>query len=196
MDFFDLAAQQLQIKSEIDSRIAKVLEHGKYILGPEVHELEERLVDYTGARFCITCANGTDALQIVLMGLGIGPGDEVITPGFLTLLPLDYILIGSKACYVDVEQSSFNLNVRDVEALITKRTKAVVPVSLYGQPADYSELNLIASRYNIPVIEDAAQSFGADYQEKILQPHLCCVYFFSNKALGLLWGWWSDFYIR
>ena len=83
MDFFDLAAQQLQIKSEIDSRIAKVLEHGKYILGHEVHELEERLVDYTGARFCITCANGTDALQIVLMGLGIGPGDEVITLVFL-----------------------------------------------------------------------------------------------------------------
>ena len=187
MDFFDLAAQQLKIKSEIDYRISTVLKHGKYILGPEVHELEERLAHYTGAKFCITCANGTDALQIVLMGLGIGPGDEVITPGFSYIAAAEAIsLLGAKPVYVDVDKFSFNINVEEVEALITNKTKAIVPVSLYGQPADYSELNAIAGQYNLPVIEDAAQSFGADYQgnKSCNLTYAACTSFFPTKPLG------------
>ena len=140
--FFDLDAQQRVIKKEIDENIARVLDHGKYILGPEVIELEERLVDYTGAKYCITCANGTDALQIALMSLGIGPGDEVITPAFSYIATAEATaLLGAKPIYVDVEEASCNVNVALIEDKINSKTKAIIPVSLYGQPADFDEIN-------------------------------------------------------
>ena len=185
--FFDLAAQQARLKAEIDANIAKVLAHGKYILGPEVAELEDRLVEYTGAKYCITCANGTDALQIALMALDVGPGDEVITPSFSYIATAEATaLLGAKPIYVDVDPHTFNIDVNQIEAQISSRTKAIIPVSLYGQPADFDEINKIANRHGIPVIEDAAQSFGAEYKGKksCNLSTIGCTSFFPTKPLG------------
>lgn len=163
--FIDLAAQQARIKPQIDAAIQRVLSHGKYILGPEVDELEERLADYTGAKYCITCANGTDALQIALMALGVGGGDEVITPAFSYIAAAEATaVLGATPVYVDIEPDTFNLDAAMLEAAITHRTKAIVPVSLFGQCAEMDAINEIAEKHNIPVIEDAAQSFGATYK--------------------------------
>ena len=187
MEFIDLAAQQQRIKSEIDANIQKVLTHGKYILGPEVAELEEKLAAYTGAKYCITCANGTDALQIALMALGIGPGDEVITPGFTYIATAETVaLLGAKPVYVDVYENTYNLNVELLEAAITDKTKAIIPVSLYGQCADFDGINAIAAKHNIPVIEDGAQSFGASYKAR-KSGNLTTISFtsfFPSKPLG------------
>lgn len=185
--FFDLAAQQEVIRKKIDENIAKVLAHGKYILGPEVVELEERLVEYTGAKYCITCANGTDAIQIALMALGVGPGDEVITPSFSYIATAEATaLLGAKPVYVDIDPLTFNINHNLLEDKITNRTKAIIPVSLYGQPADFDEINALASKYNLPVIEDAAQSFGATYNGKksCNLSTIGCTSFFPSKPLG------------
>ena len=187
MEFIDLAAQQQRIKSEIDANIQKVLTHGKYILGPEVAELEEKLATYTGAKYCITCANGTDALQIALMALGIGPGDEVITPGFTYIATAETVaLLGAKPVYVDVYENTYNLNVELLEAAITDKTKAIIPVSLYGQCADFDGINAIAAKHNIPVIEDGAQSFGASYKGRKSGnlTTISCTSFFPSKPLG------------
>ena len=187
MEFIDLAAQQQRIKSEIDANIQKVLTHGKYILGPEVAELEEKLAAYTGAKYCITCANGTDALQIALMALGIGPGDEVITPGFTYIATAETVaLLGAKPVYVDVYENTYNLNVELLEAAITDKTKAIIPVSLYGQCADFDGINAIATKHNIPVIEDGAQSFGASYKGRKSGnlTTISCTSFFPSKPLG------------
>ena len=187
MEFIDLAAQQQRIKSEIDANIQKVLTHGKYILGPEVTELEEKLATYTGAKYCITCANGTDALQIALMALGIGPGDEVITPGFTYIATAETVaLLGAKPVYVDVYENTYNLNVELLEAAITDKTKAIIPVSLYGQCADFDGINAIAAKHNIPVIEDGAQSFGASYKGRKSGnlTTISCTSFFPSKPLG------------
>ena len=187
MEFIDLAAQQQRIKSEIDANIQKVLTHGKYILGPEVAELEEKLAAYTGAKYCITCANGTDALQIALMALGIGPGDEVITPGFTYIATAETVaLLGAKPVYVDVYENTYNLNVELLEAAITDKTKAIIPVSLYGQCADFDGINAIAAKHNIPVIEDGAQSFGASYKGRKSGnlTTISCTSFFPSKPLG------------
>ncbi|WP_237387768.1 DegT/DnrJ/EryC1/StrS family aminotransferase [Xenorhabdus sp. Sc-CR9] len=187
MQFTDLAAQQLRIKDKIDQNIQKVLTHGKYILGPEVSELEEKLVDYTGAKYCITCANGTDALQIALMAIGIKPGDEVITPGFTYIATAETVaLLGGIPVYVDVKQTTYNLDPELLEAAITPKTKAIIPVSLYGQCADFDEINAIAEKYNITVIEDAAQSFGASYKGKrsCNLTTISCTSFFPSKPLG------------
>jgi UDP-2-acetamido-2-deoxy-ribo-hexuluronate aminotransferase len=185
--FVDLAAQQLTIKSKIDEKIAKVLLHGKYILGPEVEELEERLADYTGAMYCISCANGTDALQIALMAIGVGPGDEVILPSFSYIATAEAAaLLGARPVYIDVDPVSFNINSRLIEEKITKHTKAIIPVSLYGQPSDFDEVNAIAEKYSLPVIEDAAQSFGAEYKGKksCNLSTIGCTSFFPTKPLG------------
>lgn len=185
--FFDLAAQQEVIRKEIDENIANVLAHGKYILGPEVAELEGRLVEYTGAKYCISCANGTDALQIALMALGVGPGDEVITPSFSYIATAEATaLLGAKPVYVDVDPVTFNINHNLIEDKITNRTKAIIPVSLYGQPADFDEINALASNYSLPVIEDAAQSFGATYKGKksCNLSTIGCTSFFPTKPLG------------
>ena len=140
--FIDLATQQNNIRAEIDSGIARVLAHGQYILGPEVKELEEKLAVYTGAKHCIACANGTDALQIALMALGVGPGDEVITPGFSYIATAEAAMVlGATVTYVDIDPATYNMDPALLEAAISPRTKAIIPVSLYGQNASKS-LNL------------------------------------------------------
>ena len=187
MEFIDLAAQQALIKTEIDANIQKVLAHGKYILGPEVAELEEKLAAYTGSKYCISCANGTDALQIALMALGVGVGDEVITPGFTYIATAETVaLLGAKPIYVDVDERTYNLDPELLEAAITPRTKAIIPVSLYGQCADFDVINAIAAKYNLPVIEDAAQSFGATYKGRKSGnlTTISCTSFFPSKPLG------------
>ncbi len=187
MQFIDLAAQQARIKDKIDANIQKVLAHGQYILGPEVTELEEKMAAFTGAKHCITVANGTDALQIAQMAFGIGPGDEVITPGFTYIATAETVaLLGAKPVYVDVCPKTYNLDPTKLEAAITPKTKAIIPVSLYGQCADFDVINAIANKYGIPVIEDAAQSFGASYKGKksCNLSTVACTSFFPSKPLG------------
>jgi len=187
IQFNDLAAQQARIKPQIDAAIQRVLAHGQYILGPEVAELEGQLSAYTGAKHCITVANGTDALQIAQMALGIGPGDEVITPGFTYIATAETVaLLGAKPVYVDIHPRTYNLDPKLLEAAITPRTKAIIPVSLYGQCADMDTINAIAAQHGIPVIEDAAQSFGATYKGKksCNVSTIACASFFPSKPLG------------
>ena len=187
IDFIDLKTQQARIKSQIDAAIARVLAHGQYILGPEVAELEEQLAAYTGAKHCITVANGTDALQIAQMALGIGPGDEVITPGFTYIATAETVaLLRAKPVYVDIDPRTYNLDPSLLEAAITPQTKAIIPVSLYGQCADFDAINTIAARHGIPVIEDAAQSFGATYngRKSCNLTTIACTSFFPSKPLG------------
>lgn len=187
MDFIDLKTQYQRLKSEIDAGIQRVLQHGQYILGPEVAELEEKLAAYTGAKHCITVANGTDALQIAQMALGIGPGDEVITPGFTYIATAETVaLLRAKPVYVDIDPRTYNLDPALLEAAITPRTKAIIPVSLYGQCADFDAINAIAAKHGIPVIEDAAQSFGATYKgrKSCNLSTIACASFFPSKPLG------------
>lgn len=187
MEFIDLKTQYQRLKAEIDAGIQRVLDHGQYILGPEVNELEENLAAYTGAKYCITCANGTDALQIAQMALGVGPGDEVITPGFTYIATAETVaLLGAKPTYVDIDPNTYNLDSALLEAAITPRTKAIIPVSLYGQCADMDAINAIAAKYGIPVIEDAAQSFGASYKgrKSCNLSTIACTSFFPTKPLG------------
>jgi UDP-2-acetamido-2-deoxy-ribo-hexuluronate aminotransferase len=187
MEFCDLKLQYSHLKSDIDASIQRVLDHGQFILGPEVAELEEKLAAYTGASHCITVANGTDALQIAQMALGIGPGDEVITPSFAYIATAETIaILGAKPVYVDIDSRTYNLDSALLEAAITPRTKAIIPVSLYGQCADMDAIDTIARKYRIPVIEDAAQSFGATYKGR-KSGNLCliaCTSFFPTKPLG------------
>ncbi len=185
--FVDLAAQQERIRPEIEAGIARVLAHGKYILGPEVDELEERLATYCGAKYCITCANGTDALQIALMALGVGPEDEVISPGFSYIATAESaVLLGASIQYVDINPLTYNLDPELLEAAITPRTKAIIAASLYGQPADFDAINSIAERHGIPVIEDGAQSFGGAYKglKSCNLTTIGCTSFFPSKPLG------------
>lgn len=187
IEFIDLKAQQARIKDKIDAGIQRVLTHGQYILGPEVTELEERLVEYTGAKYCIGVANGTDALQIALMALGVKPGDEVITPGFTYIATAETVaLLGARPVYVDIDPRTYNIDPQLIEAAITPRTKAIIPVSLYGQCADFDLINAIAVRHGLPVIEDAAQSFGASYKGKksCNLSLIACTSFFPSKPLG------------
>ncbi|MCL6241629.1 DegT/DnrJ/EryC1/StrS family aminotransferase [Acinetobacter amyesii] len=187
IEFIDLKAQQARLKDKIEAGIQNVLTHGQYILGPEVKELEEKLAAYVGAKYCITCANGTDALQIAQMAFGIGPGDEVITPGFTYIATAETVaILGATPVYVDVNPKTYNLDVAQLEAAITPRTKAIIPVSLYGQCADFDAINAIAAKYNIPVIEDAAQSFGATYKgrKSCNLTTVACTSFFPSKPLG------------
>lgn len=187
LDFIDLAAQQDALRPQLEENLHRALHHGQYILGPEVAELEEKLCAYTGAKHCITVANGTDALQIAQMALGIGPGDEVVTPGFTYIATAETVaLLGAKPVYVDIDPRTYNLDPALLEAAITPRTKAIIPVSLYGQCADFDAINAIAAKHGIPVIEDAAQSFGATYKGRKscnLSP-IACTSFFPSKPLG------------
>lgn len=186
--FINLKAQYRALQTEIEARIHAVLEHGQYILGPEVRELEERLADYTGASHCITVASGTEALLISLMALGIRPGDEVITTPFTFVATAEVIvLLGATPVFVDIEPDTGNIDANLIEAKISDKTRAIMPVSLYGQPADMDEINAIAVRHgNIPVIEDAAQSFGAEYRGKKSGnlSTIGCTSFFPSKPLG------------
>ena len=187
MEFIDLKTQYQRLKPQIDAAIQRVLDHGQFILGPEVTELEEKLAAYTGAKHCISVANGTDALQIALMALGVGPGDEVITPGFTYIATAETVtLLRAKPIYVDVDARTYNIDPALLEAAITLRTKAIIPVSLYGQCADFDAINTIAKRHGIPVIEDAAQSFGASYKGRKSGnlSTIACASFFPSKPLG------------
>lgn len=197
IDFIDLSAQQERIRPQIDKRINDVLAHGQYILGPEVNELENKLKEFVGAKYCITCASGTDALQISQMALGIGPDDEVITPGFTYIATAETVaLLGAKPVYVDIDPRTYNLDPSKLDAAITSRTRAIIPVSLYGQCADFDAINSIVAKHNeyrlarnqkpIVVIEDAAQSFGATYKKRksCNLTTIACTSFFPSKPLG------------
>ena len=187
MHFIDLKAQYAALKQEIDARIQKVLDHGQYIMGPEVRELEEKLEAWTGAKHCITVASGTEALLISLMALGIRPGDEVITTPFTFVATAEVIvLLGAKPVFVDIQPDTCNIDPALIEAAITPRTRAIMPVSLYGQPADMDEINAIAAKHGLPVIEDACQSFGATYKGKksCNLSTIGCTSFFPSKPLG------------
>ena len=165
--FIDLKTQYQALKSSIDSRIQKVLESGSYIGGPEVGELEKKLAEHTGTKYCLAVASGTDALLIPMMALGIGPGDEVITTAFSFIATAETIVLsGATPVYVDVDPKTYNIDPTKIEAAITSKTKAIMPVSLYGQPADLDEINAIAQKHNLFVIEDTAQSYGAKYKNK------------------------------
>lgn len=165
--FIDLKSQYKALKNPIDSRIQKVLEHGAYVNGPEVAELETKLAQHTGAKYALTCASGTDALVIPMMALGIGPGDEIITTAFSFIATAETIcLVGAKPIYVDVDPVTYNIDPKAIEKAITAKTKAIMPVSLYGQMADMDEINAIAKKHNLFVIEDAAQSYGASYKDR------------------------------
>ncbi|MBE6084394.1 MAG: DegT/DnrJ/EryC1/StrS family aminotransferase [Selenomonas ruminantium] len=187
MPFVDMAAQQASIKDELDKRLADVLASGKFILGPEVKELEEKLADYVGTKYCITCASGTDALQIALMALNIGAGDEVITTAFTYIATGEVIAqVGATPVFVDIDPVTYNIDPSKIEAAITDKTKAIIPVSLYGQCADFDEINAIADKHNLAVIEDGAQSFGATYKGKRScgLSTIGCTSFFPTKPLG------------
>jgi UDP-2-acetamido-2-deoxy-ribo-hexuluronate aminotransferase len=187
MDFIDLKSQYAALRDNINARIQKVLEHGQYILGPEVKELETQLAVYTGAKHCITVASGTEALLISLMALDLQPGDEVITTPFTFAATAEMIVLaGARPVFVDIEPDTCNIDPTLIEARITNRTRAIMPVSLYGQCPDMDAINEIAQRHGLAVIEDAAQSFGATYQGR----RSCnlstfgCTSFFPSKPLG------------
>ena len=186
--FIDLKTQYQALKPSIDARIQAVLDHGQYIMGPEVAELEEKLAVYTGAKHCITVASGTEALLIALMALDVRPGDEVITTPFTFVATAEMIvLLGAVPVFVDIDPETCNIDASKIEAAITPKTRAIMPVSLYGQPADMDEINEIAARHgNIPVIEDAAQSFGAEYKgrKSCNLSTIGCTSFFPSKPLG------------
>ena len=162
MDFIDLKAQYKKFEPAIRERIDRVLEHGRFIMGPEVEELESDLAKYVDCRHAITVASGTDSLEIALRALEIGPGDEVLTVPFTWISTAEVVLqVGAKPVFVDIDPLDFNIAVDLIEAAITPRTKALLPVSLFGQMPDYDAINAIAAKHGITVIEDAAQSFGA-----------------------------------
>ena len=164
MQFTDLKTQYAVLKTEIDAGIQRVLDHGQYIMGPEVKALEAALEAYTGAPHCVAVASGTEALLIALMAIGLQPGDEVITTPFTFAATAEVIvLLGGVPVYVDIEPDTCNIDASLIEARITPRTRAIMPVSLYGQVADMDAINEIAERHGLVVIEDAAQSFGASY---------------------------------
>jgi UDP-2-acetamido-2-deoxy-ribo-hexuluronate aminotransferase len=187
MDFVDLQAQYRRLKPRVDARIQTVLDHGRFILGPEVNELETRLAARVGARHCIGCASGTDALLLALMALGIGRGDEVITPPFTFFATGEMTtLLGATPVFVDIDPVTYNIDAARIEAAITPLTRAILPVSLYGQPAEMDAINEIAARHNLSVIEDAAQSFGALYKGRHSGnlSTIGCTSFFPSKPLG------------
>jgi len=187
MDFVDLKAQYRELKESIDARLQRVLEHAQFIMGPEVRELEEKLEAYTGSRHCLSAASGTEALLIALMALDVKPGDEIITTPFTFIATAEMIvLLGAKPVFVDAEDDTANIDAARIEAAITPRTRAIMPVSLYGQPADMDEINAIAARHGLPVIEDAAQSFGATYKgrKSCNLSAVGCTSFFPSKPLG------------
>jgi UDP-2-acetamido-2-deoxy-ribo-hexuluronate aminotransferase len=187
MEFVDLKEQYRRRKAHIDARIETVLEHGRFILGPEVGQLEERLAARIEARHCIGCASGTDALLMALMALGIGTGDEVITTPFTFFATGEMItLAGARPVFVDIDPVTYNIDPALIEAAVTPRTKAILPVSLYGQPAEMDAINETAERHGLAVIEDAAQSFGAVYKGRHSGnlSTIGCTSFFPSKPLG------------
>lgn len=175
--YLDLQPQYRALEDKIRSRMQTVLEHGQFILGPEVVECEKALASYLGVKHALTCASGTDALMMGLMALGVGPGDEVITTPFSFFATAEVIsLVGAEPVFVDIDPVTYNLNPEGLERAITAKTKVIMPVGLYGQAADMDEINAIACKHNLSVVEDAAQSFGAPYKGR------------KSGALGRLGG--------
>ncbi|MBB5022109.1 DegT/DnrJ/EryC1/StrS family aminotransferase [Desulfurispira natronophila] len=187
IDFINVKAQYQAYQSEIDASIAEVTRSGQFVFGPWLEKIERELADYTGSPYAIGCASGTDAIQLALMASGIGPGDEVITTPFTFVATAETIaLIGARPVFVDIDPETYNINPAAIEDAITPRTKALLPVSLYGQPADMDEINTIAERHQLVVIEDAAQSFGATYKGR-KSGNLSTIgvtSFFPSKPLG------------
>ncbi len=187
LDMVDVVGQYKKIKPEIDNAIHHVLDSGHFIQGKEVGEFECQAAEYLQTRFTVGCASGTDALQIAMMALGIGPGDEVITTPFTFVATAETIgLLGAKPVYVDIDPKTFNLNPALIERAITPKTKAILPVHLYGQPADMDPILEIARRHKLKVIEDAAQAMGASYKAKKVCTfgEIGCISFFPSKNLG------------
>ena len=188
----DLKGQYMKIKSEVDAAISDVIDSSAFIKGPSVFSFQENLSVYLDINHVITCANGTDALQIAMMALDLKPGDEVITPSFTYIATVEVIaLLGLKPIYVDVDPNTYLINVDKIESLITSRTKAIVPVHLFGQCADMEKILEIANRNGLYVIEDAAQALGADYtfsdgntRKAGTMGHIGCTSFFPSKNLG------------
>ena len=187
MQFIDLKTRHKLIGDKINASIQKVMEHGQFILGPEVRELEQKLAEYTGSKHCVTVSSGTDSLLIALMALGVGVGDEVITVPYTWISTAEVIaLLGAKPVFVDVRLDTWNMDEAQLEAAITDKTRAIMPVSIYGQCPDIDTINAIAEKYNLPVIEDAAQSFGATYKGKnsCNLSTIGSTSFFPSKPLG------------
>jgi len=187
VEFVDLQKQYRLLKHSVDARIHAVLQHGQFIMGPEVQELEGKLEAFTGSQHAVACASGTDALLIALMALGVGLGDEVITSPFTFIATAEVIaLLGAKPVFVDIDPQTYNIDPSLIEAAVTHKTKAIMPVSLYGQCADFDAINEIARWHRLAVIEDGAQSFGATYKEhrSCNLSTIGCTSFFPSKPLG------------
>jgi len=187
INFIDLQAQYEAYRSEIDEEVLKVFASAQFIGGEQLQKLESSLAEYTGAKHAIGCSSGTDALLLALMALDIGPGDEVVTTPFTFIATAEVIaLVGAKPVFVDIDETTYNIDTGKIEAAITEKTKAIIPVSLYGQCADMDTINEIASRYGITVIEDACQSFGATYKGRrsCNLSTIGCTSFFPSKPLG------------
>ena len=187
INFIDLKAQYQEYQSEIDSEVLEVFSSAQFIGGAKLDKLENSLATYTGAKYAIGCSSGTDALLLSLMALDIGAGDEVITTPFTFIATAEVIaFLGAKSVFVDIEEGSYNIDPAKIEDAITDRTKAIIPVSLYGQCADMDPINAIANKHALPVIEDACQSFGATYKGKksCNLSTIGCTSFFPSKPLG------------
>jgi UDP-2-acetamido-2-deoxy-ribo-hexuluronate aminotransferase len=187
MEFIDLKSQYQTLRPGINARIQAVLDHGQYIMGPEVQELESRLAAHTGAVHCVTVASGTEALLLALMAIDVKPGDEVITTAFSFVATAEVIvLLGATPVFVDIEPDTCNINAALIEQHITGKTRAIIPVSLYGQPADMDEINAVARKHGVAVIEDGAQSFGSVYKgrKSCNLSTIGCTSFFPSKPLG------------
>lgn len=187
MQFIDLKSRHKLIGDKINARIQKVMDHGQFILGSEVRELEQKLAEFTGAKHCVTVSSGTDSLLIALMALGVGAGDEVITVPYTWISTAEVIaLLGAKPVFVDIRPDTWNMDEAQLETAITDKTKAILPVSIYGQCTDMDAINAIAENYSLPVIEDAAQSFGATYKGKksCNLSTIGSTSFFPSKPLG------------
>lgn len=185
--FVDLKAQYQSIKSEIDAAVAKVLERSQFVLGDEVEAFEEEFAAYCGACYGIALNSGTSALHLALLAAGVGPGDEVITVSFTFVATVAAICYtGARPCFVDIEPRSYTMDVNQLENAITERTKVILPVHLYGQPADMDPILQIARRYGLTVIEDAAQAHGAEYKGRRVGSigNLACFSFYPSKNLG------------
>ena len=187
INFIDLQAQYKEYKDEIDGEVLEVFSSAQFIGGEKLNSLEKGLAEFTGSKHAIGCSSGTDALLLALMALDIGVGDEVITTPFTFIATAEVIaLLGAKSVFVDIDETSYNIDVTKIESAITKNTKAIIPVSLYGQCADMDAINAIANRHNLPVIEDACQSFGATQNGKksCNLSTIGCTSFFPSKPLG------------
>ncbi|WP_331774307.1 DegT/DnrJ/EryC1/StrS family aminotransferase [Sulfurospirillum sp. 1612] len=185
--FIDLKTQYETHKAEINQAVLDVLDSTQFILGPNVTKLEENLATFTGSKHAIACSSGTDALLLALMALDIKAGDEVITTPFTFISTAEVVsLVGATPVFVDIDETTYTLDPKLIEAKITKNTKAIMPVSLFGQCADMDAINAIAKKHNIPVVEDGCQSFGATYKGKksCNLSEIGCTSFFPSKPLG------------